>query len=79
MTTDDDLATWGEPPAGPGEEDLARRCDLFLERLDRGLSVPDDSPLARVVLWMYHCGTTLREIAKELHWNAAYYRLARGI
>jgi L-arabinose isomerase len=23
--------------------------------------------------------TTLREFAKELHWNAAYYRLARGI
>lgn len=33
MTTDNDLAAWGEPPATPGEQAEADRLAEALERL----------------------------------------------
>ena len=50
----------------PGYEALVDRFDKLLEELERGQLDLDDSPLARVVTWMHHCGTTIREFS-SLH------------
>jgi hypothetical protein len=45
MTTNSDLANWGEPPATPEEETLARLVHDVVENMQRGQAPPDTSLL----------------------------------